>query len=206
MAGVPVLQLRQLLRKHHAYGLLESEVESAFPGYGTSILKALVDEGYLELSDRPDLYTTTLKGGALVKATASRPVSRKTAERCLKEFLERVQEVRRSPEFLWKVKRVILFGSFLTTDKSTVSDVDLALDLTPKENDPTTRMSLEREHIQKAQQAGRRFSNFIDRLGYPQTRVRMFLKNRSHVLQLTDCSDGVLETATKKIIYEDADE
>jgi hypothetical protein len=117
IAGVPILKIRAFLRQHHQWGWYAATVESSFPGSGQAILNALIDEGYVEPSDRPDLYNTTPKGGALVKASAAKPVSRKTAERCLKEFLARVEEVRRSPEFVWKVKRVILFGSYLTTDR-----------------------------------------------------------------------------------------
>lgn len=206
IAGVPILKIRAFLRQHHQWGMHADDVESSFPGSGQPILNALISEGYVEPSDRPDTYKTTPKGGAFVNASAARPISRKTAERCLKEFLARVEEVRRSPEFLWKVKRVILFGSYLTTNKDKVSDVDLAIDLAPKEKDPDIRMALERANVEKAMRAGRRFSTYVDELFYADHQVRTFLKSRSHALQFTSCDDPVLKIATHKVVYEDPDD
>jgi predicted nucleotidyltransferase len=206
LAGVSVIRIRTFLREYQQFDLYADAFEAAFPSSGQSILNALRDEGYVEPSERPGLYKVTTKGGALANASAAPPISRKTADRCLREFLARVETVRDSPEFLWKVKRVVLFGSYLTTDKQAVSDVDLAIELVPKEKDPRTRMALEEVQIEKAIRAGRRFPTFLDRLGYPEIQVRRFLKSRSRALQFTSPHDAVIEAAAHKVIYEDLDE
>ena len=129
-------------------------------------------------------------------------VRRATAERALQEFLERCQQVRGRSDLLYRVGRVRLFGSMLT-DATTVSDVDLVVELEPKEPDHKKHVALERPQVDAELENGRRFSNFSQQLCYPRDRVLLFLKARSRVLQLIDPHDQVLEHAKQHVVYED---
>jgi predicted nucleotidyltransferase len=44
-----------------------------------------------------------------------------------------VKEVNEAGKFLYRVRKVALFGSFLT-ESSTVGDLDIAIELVPKES------------------------------------------------------------------------
>jgi predicted nucleotidyltransferase len=92
-----------------------------------------------DLSESP-AWSTTIKGNALAMASAAGPVLRKTAERLLAEFLDRVKEVRESDTYLYRVKRVILFGSMLDQDRSHVNDIDLVVELVHKVKDRETAL------------------------------------------------------------------
>ena len=97
--------------------------------------------------------------------------------------------------------RVVLFGSFLS-ESSTIGDLDVAIDLVPKEADAKKLSELILAHANAAALNGKRFQNFIQRLDFAAQEVRSYLKARSRIIQLTDCDDGVLKIAEHRVIYE----
>jgi predicted nucleotidyltransferase len=64
-------------------------------------------------------------------------VARTDARRQRKQaqFLERVNRLNHDDRFLGKVTRVILFGSYLNPEASKLGDVDVGVELQPKESD-----------------------------------------------------------------------
>jgi hypothetical protein len=164
----------------------------------------LEKEGYVETFTEFGCmrYQNTAKGGALSLASAAKPVRRATAQKRLDEFLARCGEVSVRPDMLFKVSRAVLFGSMLS-DKPLVGDVDLAVTLAPKVADREKHFALCQEQSREAERSGVCFSNILERLGYPEIRVRRFLKGKSRVLQLVLGSDGILQTAPQRVIYED---
>src|SRR5216684_8841169 len=80
-------------------------------------------------------WRVTQLGQAFGSATMAKPITRPTAERALSEFLKRVWRVNSDEYFLAKVTKVILFGSLLRGDVDRLSDVDVAVQLDPKEQD-----------------------------------------------------------------------
>lgn len=102
-----------------------------------------------------------------------------TADRILSKFMDRVRQVNSNPSFLVMVKKVVVFGSYLT-DAPRINDIDIAVELARKENHP---MVLNKDRAQiaidlstAAEEKGRHFSSFIDRLEWPEHEVRLFLK------------------------------
>jgi predicted nucleotidyltransferase len=59
-------------------------------------------------------------------ASAAKPISRASAEKKLAEFLDRVRKVKEDDYFLYKVEKVIVFGSYLGS-ADLLSDIDLAV-------------------------------------------------------------------------------
>ncbi len=49
---------------------------------------------------------------------------------------------------------------------------------------------------------GRRFQDFSERLLFAAQEVKLFLKGRSRIIQMTDCDDGILKIAEHRVIYE----
>jgi hypothetical protein len=56
-------------------------------------------------------FQVATRGHAFANATAAKPIHRGTAERVLKEFMDRVNAVNASKEYAFKVKSAVLFGS-----------------------------------------------------------------------------------------------
>src|SRR5207245_320136 len=105
-------------------------------------------EGLVDWS-REEVWNLTQAGITLSAATAAAPVTRATAERALAQFLDRVRRVDQDPYFLAKVTRLVLFGSMLRPEVQRLSDVDLAVELSPKEADFDRSRVLNRERAEE---------------------------------------------------------
>jgi predicted nucleotidyltransferase len=148
-------------------------------------------------------WSTTLKGNALAMASAARPVLRKTAERVLAEFLERVKEVRESDTFLYRVKRVIMFGSMLDADRSRVNDIDLVVELVHKVKNRETAFRMDQDYAASRQREGRSFNTHVDYMFPARTDTLKFLRKRSRLLSFHRTEDEVWRDARHRVIYED---
>ena len=91
----------------------------------------------------------------------------------LSEFMDRVREVNEDGRFLFRVRKVVLFGSFLT-ESSTIGDLDIAIDLVPKEPDARKHSELILAHANAAALNGKRFQNFVQRLDFAAQEVRSY--------------------------------
>jgi len=209
VAGFPAREIREVLRQsvdclsaRHAMKILGIKTEQ-----GIQLLARLEKGGFLEKnpalpnSDDEQSWKRTVKGGALANALFSTPVSRQSAEKRMREFLDRVQQVNCSSRFLYRVRKVVVFGSFLS-DAPFVGDLDLAVDLCPKEKDSRKHSELIRARANEAASCGRRFRIYVEALRFAEQEVIMFLKARSRILQLTRCDDGVLTITESRVIYE----
>jgi predicted nucleotidyltransferase len=207
IAGFPAKQIRKLLRQS-TRSLSVDEATKVLGLNERSTLKLLNDlekQGFIEKNafapDPNKNWKNTIKGGALSKALFSAPVSRRAAEQKLNEFMDRVEEVNEAGRFLYRVRKVVLFGSFLT-ESSTIGDLDIAIELVPKEPDSRKHSELILAHANAADLNRKRFRNFVHRLDFAAQEVRSYLKGRSRIIQLTDCKDGVLKIAKSRLLYE----
>ena len=207
IAGFPAKQIRKLLRR----STLSLSVDEAAKVLGLAerrtlkLLNDLEKQGFIEKNafapDPTKNWKNTVKGGALSKALFSAPVSRRAAEQKLSEFMDRVREVNETSRFLYRVRKAVLFGSFLT-GSSTVGDLDIAIELVPKEQDGIKHSELILAHANEAAMNGRHFRNFVYGLDFASQEVRSYLKGRSRIIQLTDCGDGVLKITKSRVLYE----
>ena len=84
-------------------------------------------------------------------------------ERVLQEFLERVDQVNSDAYFLARVSRVVLFGSYLRPELDRLGDIDIAVELRPKESDyQRVREATERRLADLADR-GRRVAGLLAR-------------------------------------------
>ena len=206
--GYPILKIREILRKRQDYGYktiviiiktLQCSKEDAL-----RLIRLLLNEGLLEIpGNTHEEYSNTLKGNSLACASAAKPLTRATANKNIAEFLERVREVNTNNHFLFKVIKVEIFGSFLTS-KERISDIDLIIYLKKKINDHELYDKAYREKIDQAIANGRSFSNVGDKPCWPEHEVKLFLKSRSRAISLHTDSDGITELVadSKKTIYE----
>ncbi len=194
VAGRSVLEIRRLLR---AVGVGSRRLE-----FFASTLKVPVVEagqllrrmerlGYLEVdSQLPGArwWKASREGLRLAAATAAPPVHRRTAEKVLQELLARAKQVNEDPYFLYRVRTVVVFGSFLAGQRY-LNDLDLAIQLESKQPDADRRLATEVTRIKEAvKQRGRRFDNLTAMYTWPQIEVLRFLRGRSRVIQLHDMS------------------
>lgn len=142
-------------------------------------------EGLIEPAGRGK-WTLTRAGQSFSSATAAKRVTRATAELALERFLSRVQRVNEDPYFLAKVTRVVLFGSMLKSEVERLSDVDLAVELAPKEPDFGRARSRNFARVEELARQGHRFGNFLKREGCRYWETFGFLKGQDRVISLAD--------------------
>ena len=205
IARVPAMQVRDFLHYTRdaywtcetvAYRLKLSDVRAQ------ALVSKLLRLGYIERTDLGGQknYHATPAGAAFSMASAARPLTRKTAECKLDEFLDRVRAVNASTTFAFRVRRALVFGSYLT-DQERIDDIDIAIELAPRENDPEKRKAANQARIRAAHKAGRHFSNILNECMWPTEEVYLFLKSRSRAIRLYLIWDEILQQTKTRGIY-----
>jgi predicted nucleotidyltransferase len=185
----PALLVRRALR--HLRGRLQWRLHELgasaglTPGNGRALVKTLKSVGLIETAGR-GTWKITQAGQTLSSATAAKRITRTTAEKALQQFPRRVEQVNRDGYFLGKVTRVVLFGSMLKPETERLSDVDLAVEIAPKEVDFDRARIKNWERVGDLAGNGHRFRNLLEQEGYWYWEVFGFLKGRRRVISLAD--------------------
>ena len=192
IAGHPSKLMREVLRRGRAgpwHAHLVRDVLNINLAEANGVIEELKNMGFIEVTEgSADLWTNTVRGNALANSSAAKPIHRSTAAKALQAFLERVGDVNRDAYYLYRVRSVVLFGSYLSGGPL-LNDVDVAVMVVAKTSNPDERHRLDRERISAALRDGRRFSNIVQEISWPQTEVWLKLKSRSRALSLHDLKD-----------------
>ena len=196
VAGFPALEVRRLLRRYRLGAFVAEAAEEALElslAKTAMFLREMVTLGYLEpmnppLSDGAPCFEVTSLGQAFANASGAKPISRKTADRVLREFMERVEVVNARDEYVYKIESVVLFGSVLG-DNETLGDVDLAIELLPREHDDEKSEAKCQVRRRLAEENGRRFGSVFEWAIWPTMEIFLFLKSRSRSLSLHQLSE-----------------
>jgi hypothetical protein len=188
VAGYPILLVRQALRKLRdvdVWGSDMLEVAAGLPaGAGPELAKELGAQGLIRKLQR-DIWTIRPAGMTFTAATASKRLTRATAERAL-AFMERVGRVNSDPYYLGRVTRVALFGSMMNPDTDRPSDVDLAVEIIPKIADWDSHIEKNNERVSELITLGHRFRHTIEYAACWHLEVFRFLKSGSRAISLAD--------------------
>lgn len=204
IAGMPALQARHYLKKMGTSGRAEwwlARNAKVAPKEAYKHLRALAKHGLSEVVEENGVryWTATMEGRRVALASAALPLSRDTAKKKLREFLDRVRTVEKNDEFVYRVKRAIVFGSYLS-DAQKLSDIDIAVELVPRYSGDEFRLRHSRS-IKAAEKRGRAFRDWFEGLCWPQNEVFLFLKSRSRSLSLHGIEDPAWSASKHKVIY-----
>ena len=206
IAGFPIVRVRDALKKvaerdwtvERLRDVLRIDAREV-----AAVLAALQDAGYVEPASEPGSWRTMPKGRAFALATA-RPVSRAAAQRHLDGLLARLAEVRDDDRWLYRARRVFVFGSLLDPTTEVVGGVDLAVELVRKEPDEAVHRERERAYIQRQWDDGRIFRSFEQERMCPSGDVLKYLKKRSWILSLHPLDElPAPAEAPARLLYED---
>lgn len=206
LAGQPILKIREFLRRNQSCNWGEMTVRSTFnvdSKTAKGIISFLNRRGYVEpiqISGKT-YWKNTIKGNSLALSSAAPPISRTTAERKLKEFLDRVLAVRNSKYYLYKVTKVVVFGSYLSNMEK-INDIDISISLESKQKNEQRRRQMIEERIDNAIFYGKVFRNEGEKICWPQFEVIKFLKGRSRSIGL-HIDEEIAKKSKHKIIYRD---
>ena len=144
-------------------------------------LAAMQMAGYIEPAGAK--FRNTEAGNAVAKVSKAKPIKKATAEKSLEEFQQRVRTVNLESGYLYSVEKVVLYGPYFEgADK--IKDVDVAVELAPKERNKTKLEEREKKQAEEAEAGGKRFKSFADRRAWGRNKVLDFLKGRSRSLTL----------------------
>jgi hypothetical protein len=215
--GFPVLEVRRLLRQVRFDGLLSFKFimdDMYLSRRDTeSFIACLKAEGLLEdyVLDKElhpselqylPYYQLTPKGSQFRAASATKQLHRKTADRLLADFIERIEALNGNPYYLGIVKKAVVFGSYLGTEER-ISDIDIALELDHREPDLKKFETLQRARVNEQMGEGRTFGIFIDELGWWEREAYLYLKNRKRGLSLHDWAvdQTIVKSGRHQIVY-----
>ena len=210
ISGINIMVVRSFLRKSGRVEKWRMEFISSSlkinEEQAMDLLTELEKKSYIEkdqLDYGEQYWHNTVSGNALGGASAAKPYKRKTAEKALDEFMERVHKVNTDPYYLYKITKVILFGSYLTQVPE-VNDVDVAVEVAPKEKDSELlgqQLQHRREELRKS---GKQFNNVAEWTGAAEIEVWSFLKSRSRVISIHVATDELFDLVVGKIIFEES--
>lgn len=107
--------------------------------------------------------------------------SRETAKKVLENVVQRIKEVNANDEFIYKITKAVLFGSYINSNKEKVGDLDIAIYVKLKNNlKPEFDQNFERARTSL------NYVPFILRFIYGKEEVFKYIKNKKRVLQLHD--------------------
>jgi DNA-binding MarR family transcriptional regulator len=191
VAGESPMRVRDILRR--SYGAFRQDwltnVLQYSPKRASEVAEGLEKAGFVvrdhSREDRKSVvprYKLTDLGWAIVRASASRRIARTTAQVELANFMERVNVVNADQRFLYRVRSVAVFGSYLGTHDD-LGDIDVAVDLEPKDPFDKERKWVEvfRMH---AWESGRSFSSFEAEITWPRREVLLKLKSRKRSISI----------------------
>lgn len=203
ICGFPVLKIRDLLKQNKSHNK-ETIVHflSISKTQAKDVLKGLTLQGYLEIvkNDKYISHQNTIKGNSLAMGKAVASLSKDRANKLFGEFMNRVKEVNQNETYLYKIDRVLLFGSYLL-DLEFVNDIDIAIEITKKEFADETWEIKDTAKVREAADKGVRFDTFISELFYSYNEVLKFLRAKSPYISIHTMEDGILKQTKTVQVY-----
>ena len=165
------------------------------------LIDVLLSEGYIESAKKKGKYQLTIKGQALCVARYTNPLNKEKADKLFQEFMERVEEINSNEFYLYRVSKIVLFGSYIDPEKTDYSDIDIAFELSRKAKSHEEFMEMDEQRIKEAELAGKSFPSFFDQIGYTERVVLLKMKNKCRYISLHRMYDGILNITKTKQVY-----
>ena len=118
----------------------------------------------------------------LVKSLKNKKLyTRETAKMTLENVIKRIKEANRNDEFIYKITKAVLFGSYINSNKEKVGDLDIAIYIELKDKSkPELEQNMERASTSNS------YVPFILKFIYGKEEVFKYIKDKKHILQLHD--------------------
>lgn len=187
IAGIPIITVRNFLRDFRRYGSfsLQAMIKhfSLEPQSCAYLLKELIACGYIE-ENSLNKYEVTVKGNALAQTKFVSRMNKAKADKIFGDFMKRVEKINEDDSYVYRVSKLILFGSYLNSAANDYGDIDIAYELKPKMCYFKTFNEVCQSIIDNAKENGKRFYSYLDEICYPETLVLQYLKSRSPYISL----------------------
>jgi hypothetical protein len=210
-AGVSSLAVRDFLRRHrdpstvwHQDCLARRLELSSEPERVRRVLDELVRHGYVAPSDpggpNGQLWSVAESGLRFANARGGPKLRRAAADALMAKLVARCAAANGEPRFAHWVARLSVFGSYLT-DVPLLGDLDIVVDLEPKEDDVDKQMALGRARWRAARTEGRRVSE--DALySWSSDEVLRFVRQRNGYVKISPREDLVRLSIEARVVFE----
>lgn len=203
IAGIPILKIRDYIKKYFSGYFSISNLEDHFglkPRETQKLIHELLRQDYIER--QKGKYRLTLKGRSLCIARCVPPLDKKKADRIFQEFMQRVDEINRDDFYLYRVSKLLIFGSYQNPHNQDFGDIDIAYDLQQKVEDIQEFLWLNELLVEEAKQQGHVFSSLWSEISYSRHLVLQRLKNKSPYISLHPIfKEEILKTTAYTQIY-----
>jgi hypothetical protein len=208
-AGQSFRKLRDFLRAKREIFTPKAVVQH----FGIDITNELQAKGLIEPyvspsgeTISPDWFQVSPLGLRLANVRLIPRISRAKAEKIVADMLARARIINDTPELLFWISKITVFGSFIT-DAKDVGDIDLFVEMKAKMGEPG-KDRLGRDWtvalLERARNSDQQFSTYSQELDYAEVEVARLLKNRNPYLAFMKEVDS-LDTA-KRVIFSDETE
>jgi len=182
IGGISILKIRdfcsyirnKLFEKESVSICLKLSLENA-----ELLVSDLLGRGFVE-EIQEDMYQLTVKGRAFSYARCVSPMNKEKADKEFRDFMQRVEEVNNG-DYLYKVEKLYLFGSYLNPESVDFADIDIAFELKKKIKNAEQFLKANGMRVKQAMEQGRRFPRFFDEVFYSEKEILSKLKNRSRI-------------------------
>jgi hypothetical protein len=150
----------------------------------------MAEKGYVKKSDYAisgSWWEVAAAGRRIALANATKRIRREAADRMVSALLQRVNEVNSSNYYLFRVAKVIAFGSYVD-EESHIGEIDVEIQLEPKEPDKGKHFHAIEQRAGKERSKGRRFGTHAEELDSGELEVLLYLKSRSRYLSFIHIS------------------
>ena len=168
-----------------------------------AVLSGLLADSYIDHAPSRDgvpIYGLTVKGRQLASAKFAPQISRSVGEQLLAGVLARAADEGAQREFVFRVTKIALFGSMLG-DSAMVSDVDLALAVTPRFDGEEFR-ARNQQRIDLAERGGKRFRSMIESVVWPRMELTEYLRGGSRYVSMHSFMEMELLKCPFRIVFE----
>ena len=204
ISGIRIIDIRNFLRRMRNWPFFTAiYVEKYFNishKVAFELLAELKKAGYINEKDA-DKYEVSIKGNALSMTRFVPRMSKEKADKVFAGFMKRVETVNNDSRFIFRVSKLILFGSYINPAAPDIGDIDIAYELKKKINDDNEFKDACNAIINEAIANGKCFSDIVCKMFYPQEIVLKYLRNKSPYISLHTTDDDVLKTAIQKQVY-----
>lgn len=203
ICGMPIIRIRDFMRRYRTPGSFSLQTIMEYfrltKPSGTCLLNELLNSGYAE-QIKTNEYKVSVKGNALAQVKFVSRMNKAKADNVFNEFMKRVEEINGDENYIYRVSKLYLFGSYLNPEADDYGDIDIAYELERKINDERFSEASQRI-IANAIAAGKVFSSVLEEVCYPSDLVLSHLKNRSPYISLHPMDDIEILSAPHKQIY-----
>ena len=105
--------------------------------------------------------------------------SRETARRVLEDLINRIKEANEKEEFIYKITRVVLFGSYINSNKEKIGDLDIAIYYELKDK---SKPEVE-QNVIRSYSRDNHISYYL-RCIYGKEEVAKFIKNKHRIISI----------------------